>query len=738
MKLKIIGVLFFGLWFNFYSFSQERKIKKAYQEMSNKEFQKARNHIDVYLNDEPKSPLGYFFLSKYFGNESNVNRNLDSCFLSFLKAISLFGNVAEKDQVDYCEEFQFCNTNFKYQKDSIANLAFKEFKIKNIVFSDSIKELVSIISNTKNLISLYGNSEMNSKFMDEINSYFHEKAYLLVKTKNTIVDYSNYIKEYPYSPFVKEANDKIEWIEYLNAKKYNSVELYSNFLIKYPNSKFASEITKLRDTMEFIEAEKTNTIESYSVFIKKYPNSKLIVDAVNYRDKIIISNVIKDNTLASVEEFILKYPNSPQIQNAYDLQSKFFYYDTVGITNITYAKNTKESTTNVTYQKVIYPKNVALQNKINDTISNFISELISLNNQCKNNYESRITYNQNGILSSYFIRSSAGCSRQENSNLYTNIIDLKTGTPLYFNTEFLPDSRDKIVKIIKSKIGDCLHEEDMTSERGIEIRKEIDETFSMGKDIFITNSSVIFTSGTVESFKHEIPFSKIKKLIKPNSALQRVFNKPSNYTESSKQPTSVKIGTQNWSSSDFKGTTFKNGEPIMEVFTDCGWNLAGKEKKSCFRVLDNGTFIYNGFAVQDERGICPNGFSMPELGDFIFLMSFLGGGENADKKIAAYNWDVMYESPNGGGLDFKKMIGNNNSGFNAKPGGASYNSGNFLLGECSFWWTNTESNSIDSNFGVPIILDLNVISIGYCSQDLVSGVNSFPKEFGASIRFIKD
>ena len=738
MKLKIILVLIFGMCLNFYNFSQERKIKKAYHEMANKEFQKARHHSDVYLKDEPKSPLGYFVLAKYFGNESNVNRNLDSCFLNFMKSIILFGNVSDKDQLDYCEEFQFCNINFKYQKDSITNLAFQEFKLKNVVFSDSINDLGTIISNTKNFINIYSNIEMNSKFMDDVNSYLYDKAYLLAKTKNTIVDYSNYIKEYPYSPFVKEANDKIEWIEYLNAKKNNSVELYSNFLTKYPNSKFTSEITKLRDTIEFTEAEKVNTIESYSGFIKKYPNSKLLNDAISSRDKIIISNVIKENTLASVEEFILKYPNSPQIKKAYALQSKFIYYDTVGVTNISYTKKTKESSTKLTYQKVLYPKNLVLENKINDSINNFITELINWGNECQNNYESRITYNQNGLLSSFFKRISAECYRQEYSDIYVNTIDLKTGSSLNFSTEFLPDSRNKIAEIIKANIEKSQEEEGMTTERKDEIKKEIDESFSFWDDIFITNSAVVFTPSMLEAGKkQEITFYQIKDFIKPNSALQRVFNKPLYYSETTKQPTIVKIGTQTWSSSDFNGTCFQNGEPIMEVFTDYAWNLAGKQKKSCFRVLDNGTFVYNGFALQDERGICPKGFRIPELSDFKLLLSFLGGGENAVKRISSYNWSEDYEAKSGG-LDTKNIISNNNSSFSAKQGGAAYNRGDLVEGECSFWWSNTESKYFDSEYGVTTNLGFNVLGIGNCSQDPGPGENSFQKECGASIRFIKN
>ena len=120
------------------------------------------------------------------------------------------------------------------------------------------------------------------------------------------------------------------------------------------------------------------------------------------------------------------------------------------------------------------------------------------------------------------------------------------------------------------------------------------------------------------------------------------------------------------------------------------------------------------------------------------LLSFLGGGENAVKRISSYNWSEEYELPKGGGLDIKLIISNNNSGFSARQGGAAYNNGNLGEGECSFWWSNTESKYFDSEYGVTTNLGFNVLGIGNCSQDPGSGENSFQKECGASIRFIKN
>lgn len=64
-----------------------------------------------------------------------------------------------------------------------------------------------------------------------------------------------------------------------------------------------------------------------------------------------------------------------------------------------------------------------------------------------------------------------------------------------------------------------------------------------------------------------------------------------------------------------------------------------KEKKiGCYRILKNGTYVYNGYAVNDKRGIIPSGFVLPSRSQYKELFNFLGAGDfqtgKATKTIA--------------------------------------------------------------------------------------------------------
>ena len=78
----------------------------------------------------------------------------------------------------------------------------------------------------------------------------------------------------------------------------------------------------------------------------------------------------------------------------------------------------------------------------------------------------------------------------------------------------------------------------------------------------------------------------------------------------------VKIGSQVWMDEDIQVTTYQNGDPIPVANTEKLWELLGDRKEGCYRKLANGTFIYNGYAMQDKRGILPAGFAVPTAKQF--------------------------------------------------------------------------------------------------------------------------
>ena len=67
--------------------------------------------------------------------------------------------------------------------------------------------------------------------------------------------------------------------------------------------------------------------------------------------------------------------------------------------------------------------------------------------------------------------------------------------------------------------------------------------------------------------------------------------------------------------------------------------------------------LYNQFAVQDERGLCPNEWHVPHRFEFEEMIEFVGGEEEAG--------DALKSSPE----DTPSWTGNNSSGFSGAPGG---------------------------------------------------------------------
>ncbi len=93
--------------------------------------------------------------------------------------------------------------------------------------------------------------------------------------------------------------------------------------------------------------------------------------------------------------------------------------------------------------------------------------------------------------------------------------------------------------------------------------------------------------------------------------------------------------------------------------------------------------LYNWYAVDDARGLCPSGWHVPtdgewtDLEDFITSQGFSGTEGTALK--STYGWT-------GGGN------GTDDFGFSALPGGTARSSGYFSdAGSVGYWWSSSPS-----------------------------------------------
>lgn len=160
--------------------------------------------------------------------------------------------------------------------------------------------------------------------------------------------------------------------------------------------------------------------------------------------------------------------------------------------------------------------------------------------------------------------------------------------------------------------------------------------------------------------------------------------------------TEVKIGKQVWMSKNLNISRFRNGDSIPEAKTAKEWRIAGKNKIPAWCHYNNNPDneekfgkLYNWFAVNDPRGLAPEGWKIPSYEDWKCLTNFLGGDSVSGKKIKSSRF--WYE------INDKSGSGFNESRFSGLPGGRREENGLFVGGfEGAYFWTSTEVDSYTS------------------------------------------
>jgi uncharacterized protein (TIGR02145 family) len=157
-------------------------------------------------------------------------------------------------------------------------------------------------------------------------------------------------------------------------------------------------------------------------------------------------------------------------------------------------------------------------------------------------------------------------------------------------------------------------------------------------------------------------------------------------------PKEIQIGNQTWTTRNLDVETFSNGDPIMHAKHLSDWEHAVNNRIPawCYyqlEGLDQKTYesygkLYNWYAVNDPRGLAPEGWRIPSQLDWTEVIDYLGGENHAGMKMkSTRGWNVAFP-------------GNNESGFRALPSGMRNSDGNFpFLGGEAYYWTATEKDS---------------------------------------------
>ena len=197
----------------------------------------------------------------------------------------------------------------------------------------------------------------------------------------------------------------------------------------------------------------------------------------------------------------------------------------------------------------------------------------------------------------------------------------------------------------------------------------------------------------------------------------------------------VTIDSQVWTSENLNVSRYRNGDTIPQVQDSIEWaNL--KTGAWCYYNNDsaNGKIygkLYNWYAVNDSRGLAPEGWHIPTDAEWTTLTDFLGGItkehklgdgtkywyiENVGGKLKA---TTLWESPNYGA--------SNSSGFTAFPGGYRSINGSYgNISEYSSFWSASEYDSLNAWNRNLDCIHSDVLRLNYY------------KKYGISVRCVRD
>ena len=183
----------------------------------------------------------------------------------------------------------------------------------------------------------------------------------------------------------------------------------------------------------------------------------------------------------------------------------------------------------------------------------------------------------------------------------------------------------------------------------------------------------------------------------------------------------ITIGTQVWIAENLRVTHYRNGDAIANITDEAAWG-ALSTGAYCWYNNDQTTnekygVLYNWYAVDDSRGLCPEGWHIPTSTEWTTLTTYLGGYGGAGGKMKSTS--NLWNSPN--------TDATNASKFSGLPGGYRSNIGIFNgIGIGGYLWSSTEYSSFNAQYR-----HLNYIN------GIVNEFN-INKPYGFSVRCLRD
>jgi uncharacterized protein (TIGR02145 family) len=169
----------------------------------------------------------------------------------------------------------------------------------------------------------------------------------------------------------------------------------------------------------------------------------------------------------------------------------------------------------------------------------------------------------------------------------------------------------------------------------------------------------------------------------------------------------VQIGEQLWMAENLKVTHYQNNDEIPYIYNDPQYGAYINYSNNADNVAVYGR-LYNWFAVNDERGLCPDNWHVPSDDEFKSLEMYLGMSESEANGEGLRGTDEgaklkeegneHWNSPNTGAT--------NETGFTALPGGnrryETYTNQEIFccLNRYGFFWSSSEVYTVNAWYRV--------------------------------------
>ena len=198
----------------------------------------------------------------------------------------------------------------------------------------------------------------------------------------------------------------------------------------------------------------------------------------------------------------------------------------------------------------------------------------------------------------------------------------------------------------------------------------------------------------------------------------------------------IQIGNQLWMAENLKVTHYNNGDEIPTGYNISEWNTIWDDAYAVYDDdLSNVEYygnLYNWYAVDDSRGICPENYHIPTDDEWYILLEYLGGssyGSGENWIIAGGKMKDVGTIEDGDGLWYAPNEGaNNESDFTAIPAGFRLNDGEYYeSGYYSIFWSSTAEYYTNAFFMWYLLHD---------DARLYRGL--FDSQTGLSVRCLKD